>query len=858
MSNKINNISKLFKTKCIKVPVIQRDYAQGREDDLVNNIRKDFIESLFEAVNNNQIMDINYIYGINKQGDDFLPIDGQQRLTSIFLFLWFCSIKEGKSEVFCKCVKSFSYMVRSTSEEFFDALQKIEKGQLAYLNDFEEYVKTDSASLRNCSWYRFEWNHDMTVQGALTFLDSIKKHIQQQNISFGKFTDILLDDEQCPISFILMVQNEAISEDLSQKEKEEAAFEAENRAAITYINMNERGKKLDDFENLKALMNKTCKAAEVFVNKYDNEYIDVFFKLADKKKSDQKPSLAKRVSNMDMLTLSFILNVFNDFEIMNDTEESYDYYQFMRLLRGKPDFKEGYFEFMTCVLENYGSYTDEEIEVLYNYCNNHNNPNRYAFFVTFWDKYKGLTKDDYWKNFKEHINLKGIVDLATYHETYIKIYKYLIKLINELTFDFQKTELLEVLKSIDVDRLYSAITEKNKHYTDIIDKATLKEEKIKADIILSRVSNKPSHEIIDIIEEVGQRHKHKLRYLLYISDLWDESVDDNSWETFVRYANIDKEVFQINNDLMWKKIFYLSGLEHDSAGKAKLPLEGTKTFWEDNLLEWKDVLLEPKEKTIMSRIKECFDEIYNAKGLRQMLDNEISLVGNDRSFWLYYLLNKPYEDLLKENISYDNGVYLISEQNFYEYVLCKDLKEKGVVCSDNGNLIKLNKLVCEGKEVCPKSNDGFLYKKYMDVSLDITYKISKAGFRYIQGEKSMYRFKYDSIDGNSREDRFIFEEDNKVIESAHVDMAIKTVVVKRVISQFFDDDYYNWVFKGECDELKQKLCKDLNINEDSCSCYKTGSKNVVITIEVGCGFTPIKSDDILSHTAIETGASAYC
>ena len=46
----IDNISKLFKSKNISIPVIQRDYAQGRKEDSVNSIRENFIKSLFDII----------------------------------------------------------------------------------------------------------------------------------------------------------------------------------------------------------------------------------------------------------------------------------------------------------------------------------------------------------------------------------------------------------------------------------------------------------------------------------------------------------------------------------------------------------------------------------------------------------------------------------------------------------------------------------------------------------------------------------------------------------------------------------------------------------------------------------------
>ena len=86
--NKINTkysfwglLSKYF----IQIPIIQRDYAQGRITEDVEAIRHGFLENLFIAISNNDNLDFDFIYGTIK-GDNILePLDGQQRLTTLFL-----------------------------------------------------------------------------------------------------------------------------------------------------------------------------------------------------------------------------------------------------------------------------------------------------------------------------------------------------------------------------------------------------------------------------------------------------------------------------------------------------------------------------------------------------------------------------------------------------------------------------------------------------------------------------------------------------------------------------------------------------------------------------------------------------
>ena len=77
----------------IKIPRIQRDYVQGIDSDRINSIRKNLIEGLVRAVKGGEPLDLNYIYGV-VEGKKFIPLDGQQRLTTLFLFHWYIALKE--------------------------------------------------------------------------------------------------------------------------------------------------------------------------------------------------------------------------------------------------------------------------------------------------------------------------------------------------------------------------------------------------------------------------------------------------------------------------------------------------------------------------------------------------------------------------------------------------------------------------------------------------------------------------------------------------------------------------------------------------------------------------------------------
>src|SRR5690606_33820060 len=102
----------------ITIPLIQRDYAQGRKNEEI--IRNRFIKSIFSALSNNEILELDFIYGsISKLNNlnYFQPLDGQQRLTTIYLLCWYIANRElsdDDRENELNKLKRFSYETRTS------------------------------------------------------------------------------------------------------------------------------------------------------------------------------------------------------------------------------------------------------------------------------------------------------------------------------------------------------------------------------------------------------------------------------------------------------------------------------------------------------------------------------------------------------------------------------------------------------------------------------------------------------------------------------------------------------------------------------------------------------------------------
>ena len=108
---------KLIDSCSVIVPKLQRDYAQGREHDpAIEQIRNSLIDEIYSSLTENKALVLNFIYG-EKADEKFVPVDGQQRLTTLFLLHWYVFEKSGFTDGLER-LKGFSYETRDTSRRF--------------------------------------------------------------------------------------------------------------------------------------------------------------------------------------------------------------------------------------------------------------------------------------------------------------------------------------------------------------------------------------------------------------------------------------------------------------------------------------------------------------------------------------------------------------------------------------------------------------------------------------------------------------------------------------------------------------------------------------------------------------------
>ena len=109
----------------IRIPIIQRDYVQGRENDQVIDARTNLLQEMRKVLETDGSIDLNFVYGkVHEESTRekiFIPLDGQQRLTTLFLLHWYALAKARDFEK-AKTLQKFSYETRTSSRKFVEHL----------------------------------------------------------------------------------------------------------------------------------------------------------------------------------------------------------------------------------------------------------------------------------------------------------------------------------------------------------------------------------------------------------------------------------------------------------------------------------------------------------------------------------------------------------------------------------------------------------------------------------------------------------------------------------------------------------------------------------------------------------------
>ena len=276
----------------IVIPTFQRDYAQGRAGK--EDLRKKFLKEIKEVLSSDdkkllssddKKLLLDFVYG-TKIDDTIYPLDGQQRLTTLWVLMWYATFKNPESEnkkSRVERLKKFTYETRPSSRNFLewlcgDFLTKENNNQLN--QSLSDYIQSQNG-------FYSGWKQDPTVQSILRMLSGTKRKDKDLNDGIEQvFKDQLgcldkLFKEKCPIKFYHL-----------------------NLIGIKhpdnlYVKMNARGEQLTGFENFKAdlvaFMSKdkedelkeyvTLNNNKYILKKWDIDWTNLFWKIRGKSDS---------------------------------------------------------------------------------------------------------------------------------------------------------------------------------------------------------------------------------------------------------------------------------------------------------------------------------------------------------------------------------------------------------------------------------------------------------------------------------------------------------------------------------------------------------------------------------------------
>ncbi len=238
------------KLQKIIIPIIQRDYAQGRRDPDVDRVRNRFLDSLYNAVIKEPIT-LDFVYGDIDADGIMTPLDGQQRLTTLFLLHWYAAKKERVSEGECSFLQRFGYETRYSARFFCKEL-------IAFAPSFNSSL---SEEIIDQAWFPLEWQKDPTISSMLVMLDAIDDKFRTVDGLWEKLIDNAIT------FYFLPIKDMGLTDEL-------------------YIKMNSRGKPLTRFEHFKAELEHCIRTidediAKRIMRKIDRDWTDLLWQYRD-------------------------------------------------------------------------------------------------------------------------------------------------------------------------------------------------------------------------------------------------------------------------------------------------------------------------------------------------------------------------------------------------------------------------------------------------------------------------------------------------------------------------------------------------------------------------------------------------
>ena len=264
----------------VEIPRIQRDYTYGsgtpKTEEVVDKLLSDIYSTLI-APEGEMILD--FVYGSHNENGNFEPLDGQQRLTTLFLLYLYAA----SSADINPSSLIFRYSTRDNTTVFCESITNPQ------LFKYDRNGDKISEQITDCAFWRSSFQDDPSIMSMLVVLDKIE----------AKFKDLAADGDlwrrlnnDCRIKFYCLdFEKFGLSDDL-------------------YIKMNSRGKGLTEYEIFKSQLEKYIDVAlgdkelmYEFAKKFDTDFTDLVW--------------SEQLYNKDVIDDSFVMLFRNLLAIRN-------------------------------------------------------------------------------------------------------------------------------------------------------------------------------------------------------------------------------------------------------------------------------------------------------------------------------------------------------------------------------------------------------------------------------------------------------------------------------------------------------------------------------------------------------------
>lgn len=266
----------------VRIPKIQRDYAEGRDTEMIGRKRRSLLNDMLDVIYglrndlsfdfiygymiaNGQTLIVNSLQDVQQYSNiAFEPLDGQQRLTTLFLLYW---LFNRGTDIRNENHSLFIYETRDTSEEFCHWLVKqdaktliagwqsivsgikkqndqnkakwnTEKNSKGVIDPISNRLRFPLARVPSLFVYmqalesfKWDWHYDPNIYSMIIVLESTVQYILERGLSYH--SGIVHNANLDKITFMLLDNLVCDGDQLFEK-------------------MNARGKALTSFEILKS------------------------------------------------------------------------------------------------------------------------------------------------------------------------------------------------------------------------------------------------------------------------------------------------------------------------------------------------------------------------------------------------------------------------------------------------------------------------------------------------------------------------------------------------------------------------------------------------------------------------------